>query len=203
MAPSSLRLLRVLAVVALLTVPLLCAELFFRSQDPGPMGGVYLETDRAYSTTLLETDRALHTLEGYITGAPGSSREAITKSPAQVGGRKLAFFIVAPRNSRMLKSATSATLWAFVADGRNDRFRDDAVAVPATITQINPEVYRVSSEELNNVWSAGRVAFRQYQQALFHTTVARQGLEVMIGLELQDSDTNGPRMYSVRVGPPR
>lgn len=203
MGPLQQRMTRVLAVLTLLVVPLLLAEWYFRVQAPGQTPGVYLETDRAYATTLLETDRALHTLEGYVAGAPGSSREAVTKSPVQVGGRRLAFFVVAPKGSALANAIASATVWAFVVAGSDDGFRERAVQVAATVTPINPEVYRVTSPELDNLWGADREAFRQYQQVLFRTSVPRQSLDVMIGLELREGTSGPARMYSVRVGPPR
>jgi hypothetical protein len=114
----------------------------------------------------------------------------------------LAFFIVGPPDSPLAANAPSATLWCFVVDGADDRFRADAVRVPATIRRINPRVYRVTSDELKEAWGPERVAFQQYQRALARTTRPRIDLAAVIGLEIQDSAGGPRRMYSVRVGPP-
>ena len=199
---------------ALIAGPLLCAALFFRLEAPGQDPGVYLETDRGpFEHTLLETDRGLYTLSGYAADQVGASGEAALKTPVPPSGTKrLAFYIVGPRDSPLGANAPSATLWCFVVDGVDDGFRASAVRLPATIHQINPRAYRVTSDELENLvasgkpgsgWAPERVAFQQYQRALARTTRPRTTMEVLIGLEIQDSAAGPRRMYSVRVGPPQ
>lgn len=190
-------------VVALLGGPLLAAELFFRRVAPGQAPGVYLETDRAYRTTLLETDRALYTLIGYAPGEVGSSRAAIERSPMPTGGRRLAFYVVGQPDSALIKAGRTAQLWCFTVDGVDDRFRDTAVRVPATVTEINPGALRISADELDNAWGAVQVAFQEYERGLARSSRPRQSIEVMIGLEIHETPTAPPSMYSVRMGPPR
>lgn len=193
---------RIGAIVALLGLPLVCAELYFRLVAPGQSAGVYLETDRAYKVTLLEADRSLHTLLPYDPGAAGSAAEAIAASPLPMPGRKLAFFIVDSPDAPAFSKTVPATLWCFVVEKGIDHFRDRAVSLPATITQINPRTVRVTTEELEHAWGADRIAFQQYAQALADGSSSRKNLDVLIGLELQDVG-GARRMYSVRVGPPR
>jgi len=195
--------MRAIGVVALLAVPFVCAAIFMRVESPGSGVGVFLETDRAYKTTLRETDRALHALGGYVADQPGASAEAARLSPTPVPGRRLAFYLAGPKDSALILNARTATLWCLVVDGVSDTFRSEAVAVPATITEINPGAYRVTSTELENVWGADRLAFRRYAEALEHANGSRTYLDVMMGLEVQDTATGARRMYSVRVGPPR
>src|SRR5437870_13907891 len=106
---------RLLAVVALLAVPFLCAEVYFRLEAAGQGQAVYLETDRNYKATLLESDRALYTLSGYATDRPGAARDAVARSPVQKA-RRLAFFLVGPPASPLITNGASAALWCYVVD---------------------------------------------------------------------------------------
>jgi hypothetical protein len=200
---SRQKLIRALSVVALLGGPLLCAEIYFRLEAPGQGPGVYLETDRNYKVTLLETERGLYTLAGYATNQAGAAAEALAKSPVARTGRRLAFFIAGPPDSTLIGNAPTAALWCYVVDPADDRFRATAVRVPATILRINPRAYRIGSNELEQVWAAQGIPFQQYTRAVSTSARPRAKLDVMIGLEIQDSPGGPPRMYSVRVGPPR
>jgi hypothetical protein len=202
MSPLQNRMIKILAIAALLGVPLLCGELYFRFNAPGEGQGVYLETDRNYKATLRDSDRGLYTLAGYATNQPGAAREAFAKSPVPKVQR-LAFFMVGPPDSPLIANAPSAGLWCYVVDPEDDEFRSEAVSVPATIQQINPGAYRVNSPEIEQAWSADRIAYQQYDRALKRRATPRARLDVMMGLEVQDSASGPKRMYSVRVGPPR
>lgn len=194
---------RALGVVALLALPFLSAEYYFRREAPGQQAGVYLETDHDYAATLLDSARALYSLNGYGVDLPGAGREALLQSPVPSFGRRLSFFVVGSKDSGLVQAAPKATLWCFVVDGSTDRFRDDAVHIPATITQINPGGYRINSVELEKIWGPDRVAFQQYERALARLTGPRRAMAVLIGLEIQDPNGGARTMYSVRVGPPR
>ena len=182
---------RILTVSALIAVPLLCAELYFRMNDPGRDPGVYLEAGDGQ-----------YTLSGYAADQPTASGDAATRTPVVPGGPAKAFYIVGPPDSPLAANARTATLWCFVVDDTGARFRADAMPVPATITQINPRAHRVTSDELGKAWGPESVAFQAYQRALARTAGSRTTMAVMIGLEVQDSAGGPRRMYSVRVGPP-
>jgi hypothetical protein len=185
------RIVKVLGVSALLAVPLLCGELYFQMSAPGQEPGVYLES-RA----------GLFTLSGYSADRPGSSGEAVLKSPVIPDGPPVAFYIVGPRESPLAANAPSATLWCFVVDA-DAPYRAHALPVPATIRQINPHVYRVSADELKKPWGPESVPFKAYQQALARTAGSRTATAVMVGLEVNASAAGPRQMYSVRVGPPQ
>jgi hypothetical protein len=219
MRPAREQVFRIVAVSVLFAGPLLCGALFFCLQAPGQDPGVYLET----------TDAA-YTLSGYAAQT-GSSAEAamntlLLPNPVVVTKPPPAFVIVGTPDSQLIANAPSARLWCFVVDVADERQPAHAVSMPATIRQINPRTfgvaakvsggvksvaaanpraYRVTSDELTRAWSWGpaSLAFQQYHRALARTTRPRGTMDVVIGLEIQDS-ANGPRrMYSVRVGPPR
>jgi len=193
---------RALGVVTLLAFPFLSAEYYFRREAPGQEPGVYLETDHGYAATLVDAERALHTITGYVINQPGAARDAL-QSPTPAIDRQLSFFVVGPKASAFLRAARTAKLWCVAVDGTNDHFRDDAVEVPTTMTEINPGAYRFSSPELLPGWYPQRIAFQQYQRALSRVAGPRHAIEVLIGLELTDPASGARRMYSVRVGPPR
>jgi hypothetical protein len=185
------RMVKVLGVSALLAVPLLCGQLYFQIYAPGQQPGVYLESGDG-----------LFTLSGYSADRPGSSGEAVLKSPVIPDGPPVAFYIVGPRESPLAANATSATLWCFVVDA-DAPFRAQALPVPATVRQINPRAYRISAAELKKPWGPESVPFKAFQQALARTRGSRTAMAVMIGLEVQASAAGPRQMYSVRVGPPQ
>ena len=194
---------RMLAVATLMAVPFLGAEVYFRVNAPGQGAGVYLETDHNYKATLLESDRELNTLSGFAPDGPGAAQAAMARSPITEPGRRVSFYIVAPPASALHAHVSEAKLWSFVVDGANDGFRAGAAPVPATITQINPGVFRVSSPELEQVWGGDRIAFAQFERALSTSHAPRVRMVAMIGLELPEGPDRARRMYSVRVGPPQ
>jgi hypothetical protein len=203
MAPSREQIFRALAVSALFAGPLLCAALYFRLQAPGHDPGVYLQT---------------HDGSAYALSATPLVPAALGKDPRR------AFVIVGTPDSPLVANAPSARLWCFVVDAADARVHAEAVPIPATIRQINPRTlsvadkingalidsvaaanpraYRITSDELAKAWTPESVPFQQYHRALAGTASPRP-MDVLIGLEVQDS-ANGPRrMYSVRMGPPR
>jgi hypothetical protein len=181
---------RILTVSALIAVPLLCGELYFRMYAPGQAPGVYLESSAG-----------LFTLSGYSPDQAGSG-EAVLKSPVIPYGPPAAFYIVGPRESPLAAHAASATLWCFVVEA-DAPFRARALPVPATVRQINPRAYRVTADELKKPWGPESVPFKAYQQALARTIGSRTAMAVMIGVEVQASPGGPRQMYSVRVGPPQ
>ena len=172
---------RLLAAVALITVPLVCGALFFMLEAPGRDPGVYVETRDGF----------------YALSADPLG------TPALPGGPAVDFFVAGAPDSALMAHAASATLKCFAVDHADARFRPDAVAVPATIRQINPRAYRISADELKNPWEAGNLAFDQYQRALTQTSGSRTTIEMMIGVEIQDTTAGPRRIYAVRVGPPQ
>ena len=188
-------------VVGLLTLPLLVGLAYFHAEDPAPDGGVFIESDRAYKITRLDSDRSLDPVPGYVPDRPGAVAAALN-SPEPTPGRALTFYVAGPVGSPLLAAAPTATLWCFYVDGHDEGFRARATRLPATVTQINAQAYRVNSPELEQSWGAQLESFRQYERALKDSPQPREALHVLIGLELVGPD-GARRMYSVRVGPPR
>ncbi len=203
MAPSREQILRAFAVSALFAGPLLCAAIFFRLRAPGHDPGVYLET---------------HDGSAYALSATPLVPVVLGRDPRR------ALVIVGTPESPLVANAPSARLWCVVVDAADERVHAPAVPIPATIRQINPRTlsvddkltgrkigsvaaanpraYRITSDELTKAWGPASVPFQQYHRALAGTSSPR-AMDVLIGLEVQDS-ANGPRrMYSVRMGPPR
>ena len=216
MAPSREQILRAFAVSALFAGPLLFSALFFRLLAPGQAPGVYLETSvGAYA------------LSGYASQTGSSVEKAMTAlvlADAMADDAQRAFVIVGTPDSPLVANAPSARLWCFVVDAADEGSHAPAMPIPATIRQINPRTfgvtdkltggvsvaaanpraYRVTSAELTKSFrNPASVAFQQYYLALARTTGPRETMDVLIGLEVQDS-ANGPRrMYTVRMGPTR
>jgi hypothetical protein len=176
---SRFSLSRLLTVSALIGVPLLCGALFFMLEAPGRDPGVYVETKDGF----------------YALSADP------LKTPALPSGPAVAFFAAGAPDSALMTHAAAATLKVFAVDHGDARFRPEGVTVPATIRQINPRAYRISTEELKKPWGPGSIAFDAYQRALVQTRGSRTTIEMMIGLEIQDTDAGPRRIYAVRVGP--
>lgn len=192
---------RLLIAVALIVSPLVVGLAYFKAEDPAPMGGVFIESDRAYKITRLDSDRSLDPVPGYRLGQQGSAAAAAS-SPVPSPGRALAFYISGPERSPLLAAAPTASVWCFYVDGHDETFMAKAVKLPATVTQINALAYRVTVPELEQDWGAQLAAFRQYERALKESPRPREDLHVLIGVELAGPD-GARQMYSVRVGPPR
>ena len=196
---------RGLTVVGIFGLPLLCGALFFVLNAPVQDGGVYLELDRGFGQSLEDRDRSLHSLVGFRTDVSGAALEARTRSLVPIGPvpKTTSFFLVGPDGSPLMRSAVGATVWCFVVDGVKDDYRANAELVPATISRINPHAYRITPSVSGFGWGDGQIAVRLFERALAHSTGPRQNVHVMMGLELQETDTELRTMYAFLVGPPQ
>ncbi len=176
---------------ALIAGPILFAALFFQLQAPRTDAGVYVEVERAGGFG------RPYALSGYAVGAVPAIAD-MTMNTLAVNGHLRSFFIVDPDPARLSASATSTKLYFLVVNNADEAFHAEPLAVPVTIRQVNPRVYRITSSEFGPT-SRG---FQYFRQVLSHATGSRATMELLVGLVTEDS-TGRRRMYSVRFGPGR
>jgi hypothetical protein len=186
-------LVRVVKTSALVIVPLLCGLIFFLVEAPGRGTGVYLEVERG-------ADTVVHEVAGFPSRVVASPAGAAAHALVIPDGQLLSFFIVGPPASAIIQAAPAAKLYAFVIDDSDPKFVSDYALLPATVRQVNPRAYRVTSDQF--LWNADSLAYKQYQKVLATSLGSRATMEAMVGVEVSDPN-GGATMYAVRVGPPR
>jgi hypothetical protein len=179
----------VIRAAALIAGPILFAALVFQLQAPGREAGVYVEVSRGGGFGLP------YALSGYTVGAVPAISDVATNT-LTVNGSLRSFFIVDPEPATLPVSATSTKVYFLVVNNADEAFRAEPLALPVTIRQVNPRVYRITSSEFGPE-SRGS---QYYRQVLSHATGSRATMELLVGLVVQDS-SGRRRMYSVRFGP--
>ena len=185
------RLIRALAAAAPTVVPIAAGALaFFVTTARLEERGVFVEIIRRGGTGSF-----LYRLPE-ASATPGASLSGpATAALSELHARVNSIFVVADPGSDLARAASTPRLSSFVIDEADPAMRLWFMPLPASVRQVHPLVYHITSDDLE--WVPGKLALNQYVTVEHNRPASIHTIRSMVRLEL------GARRFDVKLGPVR